>query len=66
MRLVLILLILSVISGCAWTPKPYASDPLVRTRKALPGDPLTEPSVKPLELPQPPAPPDALERLAET
>lgn len=50
------------LSGCAWTPKPYTNDPLIRTKIILPGDSSTVPATKPVDPPQPPEPPD--ERVA--
>lgn len=57
--------VVALSAGCAWTPKPYASDPLIRTRTALPGDPVAVPPAAAPEMPQPPEPP-AEERLAAT
>ncbi len=51
------LILLLTLSGCAWTPKPYADDPLIRTKKALPGDPYAVPEPKLVEPPAPPEPP---------
>jgi hypothetical protein len=42
-------------SGCAWTPRPYAADPLVRGRAAVRGDPA---AVRPPPVAEPPTPPD--------
>ncbi len=50
-------ILLVVSSGCAWTPKPYADDPLIRTKTALPGDPYAVPDSKSVEPPTPPEPP---------
>lgn len=62
MRSCVVIAVLGCLSGCAWTPKPYATDPLIRTRTALPGDPFAVPPPKPADGPQPPEPPE--ERVA--
>ncbi len=66
MRVGFLIVVVNLSAGCAWTPKPYASDPLVRTRTALPGDPLGVPPEVPPEMPQPPEPPTADERVASS
>ncbi|QEL15336.1 hypothetical protein PX52LOC_02251 [Limnoglobus roseus] len=64
MRVCCVIVVVSLSAGCAWTPKPYADDPLVRTRTALPGDPVAVPAEVPVEMPQPPEPPAAEVRVA--
>jgi hypothetical protein len=54
------LILIGSLSGCAWSPKPYANDPLIRTKKALPGDPYAVPPPVVVESPLPPEPPDEL------
>ncbi len=68
MRVCVAMAVLGVMSGCAWTPKPYANDPHYRTRKALPGDPYEVPDPQPPVFPEPPPPPppDGLDRVAGT
>jgi hypothetical protein len=58
MRACVVIAILGLSAGCAWTPKPYATDPLIRTRTALPGDPLAPAAAPPRAVPEPPDPPD--------
>lgn len=62
MRIGFVIAMIGGLSGCAWTPKPYATDPLIRTKTALPGDPLAVPAQKAFDGPQPPEPPE--ERVA--
>lgn len=57
MRASVVSAVVLLATGCAWTPKPYASDPLIRTRTALPGDPVAVPDAPPTAAPQPPEPP---------
>ena len=64
MRACAITFVLGLSSGCAWTPKPYANDPLIRARTALPGDPYAVPPPKSIDVPQPPQPPDENGRVA--
>jgi hypothetical protein len=52
------LILIGALSGCAWTPKPYAHDPLIRTKKALPGDPYAAVPPPVVEPPLPPEPPN--------
>lgn len=53
----LLLLVLVFAGGCAWQKKPYAADPLVRTRQAVAGDPARILSDEPWARPCPPDPP---------
>jgi hypothetical protein len=45
--------------GCLWRPKPYATDPLVRGRRAVLTIPANAPrGPEPAPAPTPPLPPD--------
>ena len=50
--------LLATAPGCLWTPKPYANDPLVRSRRAILGDPSRPPVTVPFAEPQPPSLPN--------
>jgi hypothetical protein len=64
MRVGVVIVVAGLSAGCAWTPKPYADDPLVRTRTAVPGDPHAVPAPAVVEPPRPPEPPAADGRIA--
>lgn len=58
MRVAWLLLVL-LASGCSLAKKPYANDPLIRTRRAVIANPIDCPPVEKWERPVPPPPPGA-------
>ena len=50
-------LVLVAACGCWWAKKPYANDPLVRTRRAVIANPIDCPPPDKWDRPLPPPPP---------
>jgi hypothetical protein len=50
----LAVLTVAAAAGCFWVRRPYADDPLVRRRPALPREPTVVPNVEPITRPTPP------------
>ena len=51
------LLLVVGVCGCSWAKKPYANDPLVRTRRAILANPIDCPPPDKWDRPTPPPPP---------
>ncbi|MFO0934949.1 MAG: hypothetical protein U0798_00350 [Gemmataceae bacterium] len=56
----MVLVLLTSASGCLWTPKPYANDPLILQRRANLGDPDRRATLVPFVEPEAPPPPAEL------
>jgi hypothetical protein len=52
-----VILMTATAAGCSWAKKPYANDPLIRTRRAVIANPIDCPPVEKWERPTPPPPP---------
>jgi len=45
------------LTGCSWSSKPYAQDPLVQKKRAVPGEVRMVPDLCEADHPAPPTPP---------
>jgi hypothetical protein len=56
-RLSVILAVLALGTGCPWVKSPYARDPLMQNKRAIPGDADRVPALCASDHPVPPIPP---------
>ncbi len=56
-RVVLMVAVSLLLTGCRWGDKPYARDPLVKKKQTVPGELRAMPKLCETDHPAPPGPP---------